>query len=83
VTSDGTEDFDRGDKLAHYRQIPSLEAVAIASHREPRVDVWWRAGYCSFGAWRAEAVILCEPFERLGRCERLPPRNHLADLWSV
>jgi Uma2 family endonuclease len=42
VTSDSTEEYDRGDKLAHYRQIPSLEEYALISHREPRVEVWRR-----------------------------------------
>lgn len=43
ITSDGTEHYDRGPKLEHYRQIPSLEAVVIVSHREPRVQVWARS----------------------------------------
>lgn len=43
VTSDGTEEFDRGEKLAHYKQIPSLEVVVIISHREPHVEVWSRS----------------------------------------
>lgn len=42
VTSDSTEDYDRGEKLEHYQQIPSLEAVVIVSHREPRLEVWSR-----------------------------------------
>jgi Uma2 family endonuclease len=42
VTSDSTEDYDRGEKLTHYQQIPSLEAIVIVSHREARVDVWSR-----------------------------------------
>jgi Uma2 family endonuclease len=42
VTSDSTEDYDYGEKLTHYKQIPSLEAVVIVSHREARVDVWSR-----------------------------------------
>lgn len=42
VTSDSTEDYDRGEKLEHYKRIPTLEAVVIVSHREPRVDVWSR-----------------------------------------
>jgi Uma2 family endonuclease len=33
VTSRSTEDYDRGDKLSHYRQIPSLNAVLFVSHR--------------------------------------------------
>jgi len=43
VTSDSTEDYDHGEKLTHYKQVPSLEAVVIVSHREARVDVWSRA----------------------------------------
>ena len=43
VTSDSTEEYDRGEKLEHYKQIPSLEAVVIISHREPRVEVWSRS----------------------------------------
>jgi Uma2 family endonuclease len=42
VTSDGTEDYDRGEKLEHYRRIPSLQAVVIVSHRLPHVEVWSR-----------------------------------------
>jgi Uma2 family endonuclease len=33
VTSKSTEDYDRGDKLSHYKQIPSLRAVLFVSHR--------------------------------------------------
>ena len=42
VTSDSTEDYDHGEKLTHYKQVPSLEAIVIVSHREARVDVWSR-----------------------------------------
>jgi Uma2 family endonuclease len=43
VTSDSTEDYDRGEKLAHYQRIPSLSAIVVISHREPRIDMWSRA----------------------------------------
>jgi Uma2 family endonuclease len=43
VTSDSSEHYDRGAKLEHFQQIPSLEAVAIVSHRQPLVEVWTRA----------------------------------------
>jgi Uma2 family endonuclease len=33
VTSKSTEDNDRGDKLSHYKQLPSLRAVFFVSHR--------------------------------------------------
>jgi Uma2 family endonuclease len=37
VTSPSTEDYDRGDKLRHYKSISSLREILIVSHREPRV----------------------------------------------
>ena len=33
VTSKSTEDYDRGDKLSHYKQLPSLRVVLFVSHR--------------------------------------------------
>ncbi len=39
VTSRSTEDYDRGDKLSHYKQLASLRAVLFVSHRERRITV--------------------------------------------
>lgn len=39
VTSSSTEDYDRGEKLSHYKQCPSLRAVLFVSHRRPQVSV--------------------------------------------
>jgi len=39
VTSPSTEDYDRGEKLRHYKHLPSLREVVIASHREPKPTV--------------------------------------------
>jgi Uma2 family endonuclease len=39
VTSDSTEDYDRGDKLSHYRQLKSLQAVLLVSHRGARLTI--------------------------------------------
>jgi Uma2 family endonuclease len=44
VTSDSTEDYDRGEKLAHYKQLPSLGAVLIVSHRRAQITVHERRG---------------------------------------
>jgi Uma2 family endonuclease len=33
VTSKGTEDYDRGDKLSHYKQLASLKVILFVSHR--------------------------------------------------
>ena len=39
ITSEGSEKYDRGEKLEHYRRIPSLREVLLVSHREPHVEV--------------------------------------------
>jgi Uma2 family endonuclease len=52
VTSDGTEAYDRGRKLEHYRGIPSLVAVVIVSHRAQAVEVWERT---ADDTWRCRA----------------------------
>jgi Uma2 family endonuclease len=39
VTSKSTEEYDRGDKFDHYRQIPSLREYVLVSHREPAIEV--------------------------------------------
>jgi len=39
VTSDSTEEYDRGEKLRHYQHIPSLREVLIVSHREPHLTL--------------------------------------------
>ena len=44
VTSPSTEDYDRGDKLSQYKQLASLEAVFLVSHRTKRVTVVSRSG---------------------------------------
>lgn len=43
VTSPSSEEYDRGAKFEHYKQLASLAQYVIVSHREPRVDVWTRA----------------------------------------
>ena len=57
VTSDGTEDYDRGVKLEHYKTIPSLHTAVFVSHREQRVDVWSRKE----GGW---SLTLAGPGDR-------------------
>jgi Uma2 family endonuclease len=44
VLSDGTEEYDRGDKLEHYKRVPSLRECVLVSHRERLVEVWRRNG---------------------------------------
>ncbi|MEO7331333.1 MAG: Uma2 family endonuclease [Minicystis sp.] len=42
VTSDSTEGYDRGDKFAKYRTIPSLAEYVLVSHRSAAVDHYTR-----------------------------------------
>jgi Uma2 family endonuclease len=39
VLSDGTEAYDRGEKLDHYRRVTSLAAVVFVSHRARAIEV--------------------------------------------
>jgi len=42
VLSDSSEAYDRGDKFAQYRTIPSLRDYVLASQKEPRIEVFTR-----------------------------------------
>lgn len=63
ITSRSTEDYDRGDKLSHYKQLPSLRAVLFVSHRTRSISVvrrtttGWEQRDCRPG----ETVSLDEP----------------------
>jgi len=39
VTSPSTEDYDRGEKLRHYKSLPSVREVLIVSHRAPHLTL--------------------------------------------
>lgn len=63
VTSASTEDYDRGEKLSHYQQIPGLAAVIFVSHRRLRVTVIERTqtGWSEREYRAGEQVVLSEP----------------------
>jgi Uma2 family endonuclease len=42
VLSDGTEEWDRGKKLEHFKQIPSLQECLLVSHRKRQIELWRR-----------------------------------------
>jgi Uma2 family endonuclease len=48
VLSPSTEEYDRGEKLTHYKHIASLQEVVLVSHGERRVEVCRREGQ----SWR-------------------------------
>ena len=39
VLSPSTEDYDRGDKLGNYKQIPSLDEVMFVAHDRREVEI--------------------------------------------
>ena len=63
VTSRSTEDYDRGDKLSHYKQLTTLEAVIFVSHRARRITVVERTNHAwTERAFRAgETVVIDAP----------------------
>lgn len=48
VLSDSSEAYDRGDKFAQYRTLPSLEEYVLASQKAPRIEVFTRQ---ADGSW--------------------------------
>jgi Uma2 family endonuclease len=42
ILSDSTEAYDRGEKFAHYRRLPSLREYVLVSQREPRIESYCR-----------------------------------------
>lgn len=52
VLSPSTENYDRGEKLEHYRQIASLDTILLVAHDQRRVEVWTRDD----GGWKSEVV---------------------------
>jgi Uma2 family endonuclease len=67
VTSPSTEEYDRNEKLRHYRSLPSLREVAIASHREPHLTLHRRdeSGWTVATAGRGGALTLVSVAVRL------------------
>lgn len=63
VTSRSTEDYDRSEKLSHYKQLPSVRAVVFISHRERRITVVQRAatGWAESEHRAGEEVELTSP----------------------
>lgn len=66
ITSPSTEEYDRGEKLRQYQQLPALQAVLIVSHRCASVTVVARTsnGWESHDHGSGERVALdCPPIE--------------------
>jgi Uma2 family endonuclease len=63
VTSKSTADYDRGEKLSHYKQLPSLRAVLFVSHERQQVTLVERAanGWQETEFRAGERVLLAQP----------------------
>ncbi|HUP23148.1 MAG TPA: Uma2 family endonuclease [Thermoanaerobaculia bacterium] len=63
VLSESTADYDRGEKLDHYRKVPSLGAVLLLDPRVRRIELWQRTeaagpGWRQSGAGPGEFIVL-------------------------
>ena len=67
VTSDSTEDYDRGAKVGHYKQVPSLFAILVVSHRRRQVTAIARAdsGWTEQDYRAGDQVVLATPAVRI------------------
>jgi Uma2 family endonuclease len=76
VLSDSTEAYDRGEKLEHYRRIPTLAAVILVSHRERTIEVRERD---AAGEWRLTTVRSGDT----AQLQALPVRLEVDDISST
>jgi Uma2 family endonuclease len=53
VLSPSTASYDRGEKLEHYKRIPSLREVVQVAHDERLIEIWRRG---DDGAWSRREV---------------------------
>jgi Uma2 family endonuclease len=59
ITSPSTEDYDRGEKLRHYKGLPSLREVLFVSHRTPHLTLH-RRGEPEWTVTTAESGAILE-----------------------
>jgi Uma2 family endonuclease len=60
VTSDSSEEYDRGPKLEYYRSIPTLREYIVVSHRARRIVVETRG---NDGTWATREATKGERIE--------------------
>lgn len=53
VLSRSTEEYDRGEKVEHFKSLPSLRQYVLISHRERVVEVWTRSDR---GDWHVDVA---------------------------
>ena len=60
VLSDSSEAYDRGEKAAHYRHIPSLREYVLVSQHRPRIEVYRRNEAGRWELYEYERGASCE-----------------------
>jgi Uma2 family endonuclease len=67
VTSASTEDYDRGEKLRHYKSLPSVQEVLVISHRDAELTLHRRAeaSWTTSTARRGESLELSSVAARI------------------
>jgi Uma2 family endonuclease len=67
VTSPSTEEYDRNEKLRHYKSLPSLREVLIVSYREPYLTLHRRdeSGWSVLTAERGGVLTLASVAARV------------------
>lgn len=55
VLSPSTEAYDRGEKLEHYKRIPTLRACLLVATDRREIDLWTRSS-SAFDAWTRTVI---------------------------
>jgi Uma2 family endonuclease len=61
VLSDSTEAYDRGAKFAHYRGLPSLQAVLFVRQRDPGLELFVKRADGTWELHERSAGVLVVP----------------------
>jgi Uma2 family endonuclease len=64
VLSSSTEEYDRGEKFAHYMRVPSLKEYVLVSQDVPKIEVFRRP---ERGHWLREEARAGATLEILGQ----------------
>jgi Uma2 family endonuclease len=67
VTSPSTEDYDRGEKLRHFKQLASIREVLIVSHRAPHLTLHRREAQ----GWLVREAVVGESVDLLSVAARV------------
>jgi len=79
VLSDSTEAYDRGEKAAHYRHLPSLREYVLVSQHRARIEVYRKNDAGRWELYEQESGSLVE-LASVG-CARSPSTRCTAIPW--